>query len=213
MHEHTAADDYAASWDARYSESDRLWSGEPNAALVREAADLAPGTALDLGSGEGGDAIWLARRGWRVTGVDISRVALERAAAHVREAGVADSVELRHCDLGAEFPEGRFDLVSAHFLHAHGGLPREDILRRAAAAVAPGGVLLVVGHSRNASMGHLDHEQRMSLPTAEEDLAVLELAEGRWEVLRCEEYEHTYTGADGESTRVDTVVKVRRRAD
>ncbi|MDA0563377.1 class I SAM-dependent methyltransferase [Streptomonospora sp. S1-112] len=212
MHKHTAADeDHAATWDARYRESDRLWSGEPNAALVREAADLPPGTALDLGSGEGGDAIWLARRGWRVTGVDISRVALERAAAHVRAAGVADRVELLRRDLGAEFPEGRFDLVSAHFLHAHGGLPREAVLRRAAEAVAPGGVLLVVGHSRNAHQHHLA-EAHVVLPTAEEDLAVLELAEGEWEVLACEEYEHAYTGAEGESTRVDTVVKVRRRA-
>ncbi|MFD0534090.1 MFS transporter [Actinomadura luteofluorescens] len=73
-------------WDTRYSEHHHMWSGEPNAVLVQEAADLAPGTALDLGCGEGADAVWLARRGWRVTAVDISGVALERAAYHAEEA-------------------------------------------------------------------------------------------------------------------------------
>jgi len=68
-------------WDERYRSADALWSGQPNPQLVIEAADLAPGTALDAGSGEGADAIWLAARGWQVTTVDISTVALERGAA------------------------------------------------------------------------------------------------------------------------------------
>jgi SAM-dependent methyltransferase len=143
--ESTASD--AERWDARYLESERIWSGEPNAALVREVTGLTPGRALDLGCGEGGDAVWLARRGWRVTGVDISRVALERAARHAADAGVADRTAWQRHNLAETFPAGEYDLVSAHFLHSWGDMPRERILRRAAAATAPGGILLVVGHS------------------------------------------------------------------
>ncbi|TDD60239.1 SAM-dependent methyltransferase, partial [Actinomadura rubrisoli] len=136
-----------AFWDDRYAQHDHLWSGEPNAMIVREAAGLPPGTALDLGCGEGGDAIWLAARGWRVTAADISRLALERAARHAEDAGVADRVDWRHHDLDASFPAGSYDLVSAQFLHSPAGPPREPILRAAAAAVAPGGVLLIAGHA------------------------------------------------------------------
>lgn len=121
-------------WDARYAESDRIWSGRPNAALVREASDLAPGRALDLGCGEGADALWLAERGWEVTAVDISRVALDRAAGHAAATTVADRITWQHCDLGTAFPAGTFDLVTAQFLHSHSDMPREDILRKAHAA-------------------------------------------------------------------------------
>lgn len=137
----------AEMWDDRYRESDRIWSGNPNVVLVREVEGLTPGRALDLGCGEGADAVWLARWGWKVTATDISRVALERAAVHAAEADVADRIDWQWHDLGASFPEGEYDLVSAQFLHSMGDLPRERILRRAALAVAPGGVLLVVGHA------------------------------------------------------------------
>lgn len=144
MGEVASAEEY---WDERYGGTERIWSGRPNVALVREVTGLAPGTALDLGCGEGGDAIWLAGQGWRVVGTDVSRRALERAAGHAERAGVADRVEWRRHDLAVDFPAGRFDLVSAHFLHSPVEMPREEILRSAAAAVAPGGVLLVVGHA------------------------------------------------------------------
>ncbi|MBR7677707.1 methyltransferase domain-containing protein, partial [Streptomyces daliensis] len=74
-------------WDARYRENGQIWSGEPNEALVREVSGLAPGRALELGCGEGGDAVWLARQGWRVTATDISGVALARAEEHAARAG------------------------------------------------------------------------------------------------------------------------------
>lgn len=83
----------AQFWDDFYAEKDTVWSGKPNALLVRQVADLPPGTVLDLGCGEGGDAIWLAQRGWRVTAVDVSDVALRRGAAHAKEAGVADAID------------------------------------------------------------------------------------------------------------------------
>jgi thioredoxin reductase/SAM-dependent methyltransferase len=200
----------AELWDARYRESDQIWSGNPNDALVREVASLTPGSALDLGCGEGADAIWLAEQGWRVTAADISAVALERAERHAARAGVVVGWQ-RH-DLGASFPAGTFDLVCAQFLHSHGDLPRERILRMAAAAVAPGGVLLVVGHSGVAPW---DHEHaHLELPTPQEVLESLQLAEGQWEVERSEEHPRTQVAPDGQTiTRTDNTLRVRRRRE
>ncbi|MEV7102390.1 SAM-dependent methyltransferase [Streptomyces atroolivaceus] len=200
----------AEMWDDRYRESDRIWSGNPNVALVREVEGLTPGRVLDLGCGEGADAVWLARTGWKVTATDISRVALERAAVHAADAGVADRIDWQWHDLGASFPEGEYDLVSAQFLHSMGDLPREEILRRAAAAVAPGGVLLIVGHAGSPSWEH-DHPD-MELPTTDEVLASLELPEGEWDVLLSEEHERIQNDPDGNpTTRTDNALKVRRR--
>ncbi|MFI6535174.1 class I SAM-dependent methyltransferase [Nonomuraea sp. NPDC050547] len=197
-------------WDARYSESQRIWSGEPNTMLVTEVEGMAPGRALDLGCGEGGDVVWLARRGWRVTGVDVSRVALERAGEHAKEAGVADLVDLQWHQLGESFPEGEFDLVSAAYLHSTVEMSREAILRAAAAAVAPGGVLLVLGHSGWASWQHTPPHD-VHLPTPQEVHDSLGLAQGEWVVERSGEFERSQNGPDGEpGTRTDNVLRVRR---
>jgi thioredoxin reductase/SAM-dependent methyltransferase len=198
-------------WDARYRESDRIWSGNPNTVLVRETADLTPGSALDLGCGEGADAIWLARQGWRVTAADISRVALERAAGYAAESGVADRIDWQRHDLGTSFPEGEFDLISAQFLHSRGNLPREEILRTAAAAVAPGGVLLIAGHAGFPPWEHNPHPE-VHFPTPQEVLESLRLPDGQWDVQLSEEHERTQTGPDGRQiTRTDNTLKVRRR--
>ncbi|TXS38354.1 SAM-dependent methyltransferase [Streptomyces sp. OR43] len=205
-----AAASDAELWDERYRESHRIWSGNPNTALVREVEGLKPGRALDLGCGEGADAVWLARLGWRVTATDISRVALDRAAEHGAEAGVEDRIDWQFHDLGVSFPDGEYDLVSAQFLHSMGDLPREQILRRAAAAVAPGGVLLIVGHAGFPPWEH-DHAD-MELPTTDEVLAALELPEGAWDVLLSAEHERVQHGPDGTPvTRTDNALKVRRR--
>ncbi|KDQ69706.1 class I SAM-dependent methyltransferase [Streptomyces sp. NTK 937] len=208
----TPAPTDAELWDDRYRESDRIWSGNPNTVLVREVEGLKPGRALDLGCGEGADAVWLARWGWRVTATDISRVALERAVVHAAEAGVTDRVDWQWHDLGATFPEGEYDLVSAQFLHSMGDLPREEILRRAARAVAPGGVLLIVGH---AGFPHWEQNPDPSVrfPTPDEVLASLELPDGAWEVLLSDEHERVQNDPDGNpTTRTDNALKVRRTA-
>ncbi|WP_016907034.1 class I SAM-dependent methyltransferase [Streptomyces xiaopingdaonensis] len=197
-------------WDTRYRESGRIWSGEPNAAFVEVVGQLPAGRALDLGAGEGGDAVWLARRGWRVTAVDISTVALERAARHAAEAGVAERIDFLHHDLAVSFPEGSWDLVSAQFLHSMVEMPREEILRRAARAVAPGGVLLVEGHMGFPSWQH-DHPQDLHFPTPEEVVESLRLPEGDWEVLRCEEHVRVQKDPEGvPRERTDATVLVRR---
>lgn len=138
----------STAWDERYGSSTSLWSGEPNPQLSAVVEHLTPGRALEAGCGEGADAVWLAEKGWQVTAVDFSSVALERAAAHAAERGtaVADRITWMTADLmDWKPPPGAFDLVSCQFVH----LPadqRHHLHHRLATAVAPGGMLLLVGH-------------------------------------------------------------------
>ena len=198
------------AWEARYREkAGGIWSGNPNAGLVSEASDLSPGTALDVGCGEGADALWLAARGWRVTGVDISNVALGRAAAHANELGLR--VDWQHVDLLADPPHpATFDLVTAHFMH----LPspqRETLYRHLADAVAPGGTLLIVAHHPSdvhTSVGR-PHLRVMSF-TAEEQVA--ELDPEQWQVLVSEARPRQAVDPEGrEITIRDIVVRALRR--
>jgi SAM-dependent methyltransferase len=141
----TPDDEAGAEWDARYAGAQQVWSGRPNGALVAEVAGLAPGRALDVGCGEGADAVWLAAHGWQVTALDVSRVALERAALHAEQAGV--HVRWQHAGLlDAGLPPAAFDLVSAQY-PALRRTPGDDAERALLAAVAPGGTLLVVHHA------------------------------------------------------------------
>ncbi len=134
-----------AEWDARYADREQLWSGNPNDALVAEVAGLAPGRVLDVGSGEGADAVWLARRGWDVTALEVSGLALERAAGHARDAGV--EVRWVHAELTrAQLPPASFELVAALY-PALLRTPDAASERALLAAVAPGGVLLLVHHA------------------------------------------------------------------
>jgi SAM-dependent methyltransferase len=134
-----------AEWDSRYADRQQLWSGRPNGALVAEIAGLTPGRVLDVGCGEGADAVWLAGGGWDVTALEVSGVALERAAGHARDAGVA--VRWVHAALTeAALPAASFDLVSAQY-PALLRTPDAAAERALLGAVAPGGVLLLVHHA------------------------------------------------------------------
>jgi thioredoxin reductase/SAM-dependent methyltransferase len=131
-------------WDHRYG-TDRMWSGNPNGTLVKETSGVVPGRALDVGAGEGGDAVWLAEQGWKVTATDISQRALDRVAAEAERCGL--KVECHHSDANAldAFEPGAFDLVSAMYA----SIPRTPDARgvhNLLDAVAPGGTLLVVSH-------------------------------------------------------------------
>lgn len=134
-------------WDERHAAREPIESHEPDPTIAALLREVAPGRALDLATGDGRNAIWLASRGWAVTAVDFSAVALERARRAAAEAGVA--VDWVLADLVEWRPAPRsFDLVAVLFLH----LPqaeRDPVYAAAADAVAPGGRLLVVGHDRS----------------------------------------------------------------
>jgi SAM-dependent methyltransferase len=201
-----------SAWNERYSRAGTIWSGEPNLQLVAEATDLTPRTALDLGCGEGGDAIWLARRGWTVTGADFSAAGLERAARLAEEAGVAERTDWWRVDAREFDPGGRtFDLVSSHYLHPpDGGMV--EVIGRLAAAVAPGGHLLVVGHAPpsedSGGHGHHGAAQRRAMLSAADLLPGL--PEG-FEVLAAEQRPHPVV-RDGKTIHVDDSVLLARRA-
>ena len=162
-----------ASWEERYSSDEKIWSGNPNPQLVAEASTLTPGTALDVGCGEGGDVIWLARHGWRVTGADFSANALARAARHATQAGVADRTDWWQVDARTFAPADRsYDLVTTHFLHPPDGAMVE-VTARLADAVAPGGHLLVVGHAPSEVFTQLTASHRRAMFLAKDLLPAL----------------------------------------
>jgi len=215
-HDHRADDAVRFTqefWDDRYRSADRLWSGQPNVQLVAQAGGLPAGEALDAGSGEGADAIWLASRGWTVTAVDVSAVALERAAAHAAAQGdeIAGRIRWRREDLLSWDPAPqRFDLVSAQFLH----LPSpelESMHRRLAAAVRPGGTLLIVSHhpdDLHANVGRPAHHALF--PTPRQLAAGLD--PGDWEILVAAAIVRPATDLDGQPVTItDTVLRAARR--
>lgn len=209
-HKHDQADQMfeRSAWDERYAGEGQMWSGQPNPQLVAEVAALTPGTAVDVGCGEGADVVWLARQGWQATGADFSAAGLTRAARHAEEAGVSDRTQWWQVDAREFDARGRtWDLVTTHFLH-----PPErgmvDVTRRLCTAVAPGGHLLVVGHapSERLMLGNPEKHRAMFLasdllPALPED----------FEVLAAEQRPRTVS-REGETFEIeDSTLLARRR--
>lgn len=196
-------------WDEFYGGHDQVWSGRVNAQIAEVAADLASGRALDLGCGEGADAIWLAEDGWQVVAVDVSATALERARAAAERRDVAARIRFERHDLSTNFPGGRFDLVSAQFLHSPAKLDREAVLRRASDAVAVGGRLLIVDHSAAPPWAG-EHVHEHHFATVDEVLAGLALHHAQWERLRVGTVDRDAVGPDGQTaTLTDNVILLR----
>jgi SAM-dependent methyltransferase len=205
--------DPAGFWEARYTttrgESGQVWSGRVNATVATEVSDLPPGTALELGCGEGADARWLAARGWTVTAVDISATALAVGASRAAQDGIAERIDWVQANLATWHPSAEFDLVTAAFLHSPVELPRDEILRRAASAVAPGGRLLVVGHAAfPPGSPHGEHDTA-ALPTPDEVLTSLALPDG-WVVETNALVDRPATRPGDVPTTTDAVLRVRR---
>lgn len=194
----------AAQWDARYRAEPGLWTKEPNAVLVQFAGELEPGRALDVGAGDGRNAIWLATQGWDVTAIDLSTVALERAAerAAARDAQLECIVADWH---EHDFGESAFELVVVSFMHPQPN-EREAMFERLARALVPGGHVFTVGVSL------VDHGRRG--PPDAERLYTLERVRHAlrgFELLRCQEHAYEQEHSTGLREVTDVVAVGRRR--
>jgi SAM-dependent methyltransferase len=201
-----------AFWDERYRSGATTWSGNPNPHLVDQVAGLAPGRALDIGSGDGADAIWLAQRGWQVTGADVSNVALAMSAERAATAGpeVAERITWEQADFLSWDPAPRrFDLVSAQFMH----LPAEAfaaLYRRLTPAVRPGGTILVVLHHPSdlaTSVGRWGHEEMFRTPDE-----VIDVLGPEWEIELAAAPRREGIDPDGQPVAIrDTLVRAVKR--
>lgn len=193
-------------WEAMYRSRDQVFSGNPNGVLVAEATGLPPGRALDVGCGEGADAIWLARHGWHVTAVDVAQTAVDRGAAAAAAADVTDSVTWMRADLTAAPPAvAAFDLVSVQYFP----LPREPdhvALRGLLEAVGVGGTLLFVSHD----LADLTPRPGFDPSTYHQPADVARLLDDDWAVLVDETRARTAPPPAGTHHTCDTILRAQR---
>ncbi len=198
------------SWEEHYGQRDRMWSGRVNVRLAELVEPMTPGRVLDLGCGEGADAMWLAEHGWHVTAVDISQTALDRAAADAMARNLADRIDFQRHDLSESFPGGVFELVSAQFLHSWIPLDRGRLLRRAAEAVVPGGSLVVVDHG--AAPPWASNPEHHEFPSGDEVVSSLNLDDSQWDRVSVAAVERDALGPAGQQALLtDNVMVLRRR--
>jgi len=198
------------AWNQRYADAELVWSAEANRFLVEAVTALPPGRALDLGAGEGRNAIWLAERGWHVTAVDFSDIGLQKARRLAEARGV--EVDWIEANLRSYQPErAAFDLVVLVYIHLPGD-ERRAVVRRAADAVAAGGTLLVIGHDRtNLQEGYggpQDPTILFSPDDVTDDLAGLD----ELRVVRADRVMRPVMTADGERNAIDALVRAERRS-
>lgn len=180
----------------------------PNPHLVREIDDLEPGTALEAGCGAGAEVMWLASRGWHVTGVDIAHEALARAAERADVSGVADQVHWVHADLTAWEPGTTYDLVTTHY--AHPAMPQLEFYDRIATWVAPGGTLLIVGHLHGQGNGGDEPPPASASATVPEITTRLDPTV--WDVVTAEDSNRTLSSRGRSAVTLhDVVVRAKRR--
>ncbi|MBF6301020.1 class I SAM-dependent methyltransferase [Nocardia amamiensis] len=204
--------DAVTFWNGVYADRPAAADPRPNTLLPEMVSSLSPGDALDLGCGDGGDALWLARRGWHVTAVDISAVAIERLTSLANSHGLDDRIVAERHDLHESFPQGGFDLICAHYLHTPFDLDRATVLRVGAHALRPGGRLLVVDHGSTAPWSW-NQDPDLWYPTPHEVAAGIGLDRATWRVERADAPRRNATGPDGRTAEVtDHVLLIRRTA-
>jgi SAM-dependent methyltransferase len=195
-------------WDRRYASSGLVWTAEPNQFVVAELSGLAPERALDLATGRGRNAVWLAGQGWRVTAVDFAETGLATARRLAAERGV--KVDWLRADLRDYVPgPGVYQLVLIAYLHL---VPTElsGVLHRATAALAAGGVMLVVGHDvTNLSNGTGGPQDPLVLYTP--GMIAAELDGLR--VARAEQVRRVVETEEGSREAIDTLVRAVRPLD
>ncbi|MGD9809851.1 MAG: class I SAM-dependent methyltransferase [Sphingobium sp.] len=197
-------------WEQLYRGSSPATNGRPSAMLERFVSDQTPGTSLELGCGKGDDCVWLAKRGWHATGIDISATALEYARQNAERNAVAERIDFRQVDLGGGFPDGLYDLVFAMFLETPLEFPRERVLRNAALAVNVGGLLLLVSHGSVAPWSWGDPDR--AIPSAHASLAALELDMASWDEVLVDCVERKAKGPGGQTATVsDIIIALERR--
>jgi SAM-dependent methyltransferase len=195
-------------WEERYRSTERVWSGRVNPRLAEVAAGLRAGRALDLGCGEGADALWLAEHGWTVVAVDVSATALQRATEVASARNLLARIDFERHDLNESFPQGMFDLISAQYFHSPAHLDRDTVLRQAADHVNPGGMLLIVDHGAPPPWAQHDGHHFAGV---EEVLASLRLDTTRWIRVRADGVEREMVGPNGEvGSMLDNVMVLRR---
>lgn len=211
MREHGAAHHQAHSaedWDERYS-GERVWSGTANEALVAEVSDMSLGRALDVGCGEGADSVWLARRGWQVTALDISPKAVERTEAMAADAGVqVEGVAAGLLD--AALVDASYELVSAMY-PALLRTPTGEAEHRLLDLVAHGGTLLVVHHADIDREHALEHGCDPDGYVSPEDVRALAVERGGWDVVTDQRRDRKDALGAGAHHRNDLVVRLSRR--
>lgn len=199
----------AEHWENRYASSTKVWSGRPNVTLTQVAPTLPVGRSLDLGCGEGTDAIWLASQGWDAVGIDFSPTAIQRASDAARDAGVT-RVRFEVADLNTWDDEVTFDLVTAFFFHSRMEPDRTRILQRAANRLAPGGHLLLVSHAEFPPWAPASEQRRL---TPQQEVTGLGLDPASFEPVLAEIRSQPARRPDGESATInDVVVMVARKA-
>jgi SAM-dependent methyltransferase len=207
---HETQENPREAWEERYTASDRVWSGRPNDSLVALASDWEPGDALELGCGEGGDAIWLAGLGWQVDAVDVAPTALARARRAAEAQGRSERITWIEHDLATWQPQGTYDQVTASFLHSPIDFPRSQVLRRAASALRVGGRLLIIGHAAPPPWMPPEHAQHHEFLSAEEERDRLALDPQHWQVEECRLRSRTADGPEGPADMVDSILLMRR---
>lgn len=179
----------------------------PNARLMAETASLPVGRALDAGCGHGAETLWLAAHGWQVTAVDFSATALAQGRAMSDAAGpdIAGRISWVEDDLASWMPEpGQYDLVVCLYVHVAGSV--EDMVRRMASGVAPGGTLFLAGYRADDPRSDADAARGNQVQVSVE-AAVAALDAGEWEWVVAEERPRVVAGSG-----VDSVLRARRRA-